>query len=287
MSSSSSLSLSFIGQQITIYSGITILILGIIGGFLNLIVFLSLKTFRQSSCAFYLTVMSFVNIGQLIFGLLSRILITGFGIDWTTTSLFYCKFRVPFFQLCSLISYACLCLATIDQYFATCTRVRWQQWCNIKLAHRLIIIFTIISCLILIPYPIFLNQFILSTGKISCTINNDMMSRYRNYVVVLFLVGYIPDLISVIFGILAYRNIQQIAYRTIPLVRRELDKQLTTMVLLQVVVNLFTNVPCITINALIYATSGMNNSSFLERNQFIYTVTLVIFYSYFAVSDNY
>ena len=33
---------------------------------------------------------------------------------------------------------------------------------------------------------------------------------------------------------MAYRNVQQIAYRTVPLVRRELDKQLTVMVLVQV-----------------------------------------------------
>ena len=74
------------------------LIAGVIGGFFNIIVFLSLQTFRQSSCAFYLTIMSIVNIGQLFTGLLSRIMISGFDIDWTVTSLFYCKFRYYCFQ---------------------------------------------------------------------------------------------------------------------------------------------------------------------------------------------
>jgi hypothetical protein len=287
MSPSTSLSLTFIGQQITIYGGFIIMAAGILGNLINIIVFLSLKTFRQSSCAFYLTIMSIVNIGQLLFGLLSRIMISGFTIDWTTTSLFLCKFRVTFSQLCSLMSYTCLCLATIDQYFATCTRPRWQQWSNIKLAQRLIIISLIISIIILIPYPIFLNHVPLATGTISCTITNDMVSRYRNYFIVLFLAGYVPDFITVLFGILAYRNVQQIAYRTLPLVRRELDKQLTTMVLVQVVINLFTNLPCVMVNAVVYGTSGITDSNYLERIQFAYTITLVIFYSYFAVSDNY
>src|SRR5690349_10499025 len=97
-------SLTFAGQQITIYFGMVILIGGVLGGLLNITVFLSLRTFRQSSCAFYLTVMSIVNVSQLITGLLSRIMITGFGIDWTQTSLFYCKIRSYCILTSALIS---------------------------------------------------------------------------------------------------------------------------------------------------------------------------------------
>jgi len=82
-------SLTFIAQQITIYTDIPIFIAGIIGGCLNIIVFLSLRTFRESSCAFYLTVLSFLNIGQLITGLFTRLMITGFNIDRTQSSIFY------------------------------------------------------------------------------------------------------------------------------------------------------------------------------------------------------
>ena len=73
--------LNFVSKQITIYFGSSILILGIIGGLLNLLVFLSLKTFRESSCAFYLTIMSAVNVGQLITGLLTRVMDVGFSIE--------------------------------------------------------------------------------------------------------------------------------------------------------------------------------------------------------------
>ena len=138
MSSSSSIStLNLISQQITIYLGSSILIVGVIGGCLNILVFLSLRTFRESSCAFYLVVMSIANIGQLVTGLFRQILATGFSIDWTPTSLFYCKWRPFCFQACMLIALTCVCLATIDQYWATCSYPRWQQWCNIKVAHRL------------------------------------------------------------------------------------------------------------------------------------------------------
>ena len=212
-----------------------------------------------------------------------RVLITGFAIDWTILSLTYCKFRVTFAQLCTLMSYACLCLATIDQYFATCTRPRWQQWSNIKLAHRLIIISFIALSLILIPYPIFLDHLKSATGKISCNMNNTIMLQYRNYFMALLILGYIPDLISSIFGIMAYRNIRQISHRAVPLVRRELDKQLTTMVLVQVVINFFTNVPCVSMTAVMYATANIKDSSITDIIQFTYNVTLMVFYTYFAV----
>jgi len=119
MSSSIISTLDCTTKQISIYLGIPILIIGVIGGFLNIIVFLSLKTFRQNSCAFYLTIMSFVNIGLLLTGLMSRITISGFDIDWTQTSSFYCKFRVYTDQFSILMSLTCICLATIDQFMST------------------------------------------------------------------------------------------------------------------------------------------------------------------------
>src|ERR1700722_11578888 len=133
MSSSTISALSFATQQVSIYLGIPILVAGVLGGLFNIIVFLSLRTFRQTSCAFYLTIMSFVNIGSLLTTTLSRIMISGFGIDWTQSSLFYCKLRLFIVQLCALTSLTCMCLATVDQFFATCTNLRWQQWSSSKL----------------------------------------------------------------------------------------------------------------------------------------------------------
>ena len=107
MSSSTSEALAFASKQIVIYVGFFILITGLMGGPLVLIVFLSLKTFRQSSCAFYLTIMSFVNTLYLFTGLLTFIMINGFGINWTTMSLFYCKFRPFYVQTSVLLSFTC------------------------------------------------------------------------------------------------------------------------------------------------------------------------------------
>ena len=137
-------SLTIIAKQIVIYFGIPCFIAGIIGGFCNLMVFFSLHTFQENSCAFYLKIMSIFNIAQMITGLVPRIMTTGFDIDWTQTSIFYCKFKYFSLQYAATMSSTCLCLATIDQYLSTCTRPRWQQWCNIKIAHRVLSICAII-----------------------------------------------------------------------------------------------------------------------------------------------
>ena len=285
MSSSIIPYLNFVNQKFNIYVGFTILAAGTIGGILNILVFLSLRTFRQSSCGFYLTIMSIVNIGQLYTGLFFRVLISGYGTDWTTTSLFYCKFRVLFFQFCTLISYTSLILATIDQYFATCARPDWQQRCNIKYAQRLTLGFTFIWLLHSIPYAIlFVHVESPTTGMTTCTITNIMFLRYRIYFVGIVLNGLLPVFITVIFGLLAFRNVRQLAHRAVPVVRRELDRQLTTMVLVQVLVNFLTNIPSVITNAIISNPSITNDAVVWAKLQFANGITLIFFYSYFAVS---
>ncbi|CAF4329385.1 unnamed protein product, partial [Adineta steineri] len=204
MSASYISSLNFIAQQMTIYLGIPILISGLIGGLINVIVFLSLQTFRQNSCAFYLTIMSIVNIGHLSTGLLTRILISGFNIDPTQTSIFYCKFRAYFVQVCISMSLTCMCFATIDQFLATCHSQRWQQWSNIKVAHRLIIGSLILWLLHGTPYWIYYNLVTsVTTGQNTCI--------STNYIFQLYNIGVYSIILN------AYRNVHDLSYRTIPL----------------------------------------------------------------------
>jgi hypothetical protein len=276
--------LDFIGQQITIYASIPIFIAGTIGGCLNIIVFLSLRIFRENSCAFYLTILSLMNVNQLITGLLSRLMISGFNIDWTQSSLFYCKLRPFIVYVSALISSTCLCLATIDQYFATCTRHHWQQWCNIKLAHRLITICSIICFLEQIPSLAYYNHVILSTtNQTNCIITNMNFAQFNTYFTILILWFIVPLILTLSFGILAYCNVKQIAYRTNPLVRRELDKQLTSMVLVQVLVNFITLMPNVITYLLILNVNLKSNSVVYAQINLAHTISISLFYVSFSV----
>jgi hypothetical protein len=274
-----------IAKQMVTYMGMSTVVVGVLGNLLNIMVFLSLKTFRQNSCAFYLTVMSFVNIGQLLTGQLSRVMITGFNIDWTQTSLFYCKFRFFAIQVCSYISFTCMCFATIDQFLATCVHVYWQQWSNIKLAQRLIVVSIPFWIIYGIPYLIFYDQTgSPMNGSVSCADTNMNFRQYHVYMNTIILDGGLPILIAVLFGTLAFRNVRQIAYRIVPLVRRELDKQLTNMVLIQVVFSFFFVSPYIISSVLPLATNIANNSFASVRLNTIIIIAACFYYLYFAVS---
>ena len=284
MSSSVIASLIVTYQQVIIYAGIPIFIVGILGGLFNTLVFLSLRTFRESSCAFYLTILSMVNIGQLMTGLLSRIMISGFDVDWTRTSLLYCKFRTFFFQTTSLLSLAAISLATIDQYFATCSRPRWQQWSDIRIARRLFAGFIVLIAIEQSPCLIFYDHRVslVSNGTV-CTITNVAFESFNTYFNYLTLGNLLPHLTTFCFGIMAHRHVLQLRHRTVPLVRRELDKQLTTMVLVQVVCDLCLLMPTL-IMYMIAAYGNIRNPVARAQVNLAYAVSLCLYYAYFAVS---
>ncbi|CAF1173353.1 unnamed protein product [Adineta ricciae] len=279
--------LSMIAPLVTIYLGFPMLFLGFVGNLLTLLVFLSLETFRQSSCAFYLTMASFINTFHLFTGLLTFIVINGIGDSWLNASLIYCKFRQYFTQVCIMTSMSCMCLATIDQFLATQSNVRWYRFNNVKLARYIFLGLLLCLVFLLVPYLIFYNHIIsASTGKVVCAITNAIFSKYNDFAQSLFVLIIIPMFIMTVFGLLAYRNVQNISYRTIPLVRRELEKQLTSMVLVQV----FYNVPVMTPMLIATFYNGVAGSTLnaCDRIKMGITINLCILWYYlFAVGAFY
>ncbi len=212
-------------------------------------------------------------------------MISGYNIDWTAMSQFYCKFRYFLVTACTLISLTCICLATIDQYFATSSNPRWRQWCTLKVAYRLTMSFAIFWILHGIPYLIiFTHVYSPITGKTSCGIPNAVFGRYNSYGYFLILTGFLPISITIVFALMAFRNIRQLAHHTVPLVRRELEKQLTVMVLVQVAFNSFTLLPSNIVSALESNTALMSNPTVAANIQFANIMSILLYYLTFAVS---
>jgi hypothetical protein len=85
---------------------------------------------------------------------------------------------------------------------------------------------------------------------------------------------------------LTYRNVKQIAYRTIPLVRRELDKQLTVMVLVQDAFTFFIILP-IMISGFISLNPNFTQNPLTDAEyQLANVIAVMFYYLYFAVSVN-
>ena len=287
MSATNTSTLLFAAQDIAVYMGVPILLAGIIGEILNCIVFLSLRTFRENTCTFYLIIMSLVNIGQLLTSLLPRIVINGFNVDWTQSSSWYCRFRMYILQLCTLMSYTCMCLATIDQYLATSFNPFWQQLSNIKIARILSLIFLIIWSLHGIPFVIYLNTVVShTTNQVACLYTNTIMAQYFSYGFLVILAGFLPVVVTILFGFLAYRNVTQFAFRRVPLIRRELDRQLSVMVLVEVIFNCFATIPYVITYILIRLPQVVNDPFRFAQVSLASSILINLYYLHYAVSKN-
>jgi hypothetical protein len=114
-------------RWIFILSASALLILGTIGGILNLIVF-NHRSLRSSPYAQYMLVTAAFDLLTIDYPLTLRILSDGFGIDLIATHRSYCKFRFFVGQLSSFIPISMICLAAIDRW-----AVRTSDWISADL----------------------------------------------------------------------------------------------------------------------------------------------------------
>jgi hypothetical protein len=180
-----------------------------------------------------------------------------------------------------------MCLATIDQFLATCSNPRWHRWNNIKFARYMVIGAATVWILVQIPFILYYNLMVSSiTGISSCGITNTAFQKYYTVFHGPILTGSLPLIIMAVFGILAYRNVQNIAYRTIPIVRRELDKQLTTMVLVNVFYDIVVLTPQIVVVIWIAIVGTPSNSESAMQQTSIRSFASILSYFYYVVCMN-
>jgi len=73
-------------------------------------------------------------------------------------------------------------------------------------------------------------------------------------------------------------------YRAVPMIRPELDKQLTNMVLLEVIAGVFTILPYTTFSGVISNTLVLTDPRVKAKFQYVQNMSLLVYHTYFAVS---
>lgn len=230
------LSLTLLSQQLNIVLGFVILISGLVGNILNIIVFLSLGSFKTNACSFYILTRSLFDIVALFIGVGTRILSQGFHIDFTLSNQLWCKFRIPLLDIATLCSFSCLCFQSMDTFFGSSRSVFWRRQSNIKVARNLVIIFLCVWILLDLPY-FFLQNLILNvrSGTYTCITTNGNYALFRSYFIVLGLYLAIPVMVISVFGFLTYRQFQKLSAHE----QRSLSaltKQMMRMVLFQIII---------------------------------------------------
>jgi hypothetical protein len=230
-SSSIILQLLVVAQKISLYGAYTAFVAGLIGNTLNILVFTHLRIFRGNRCAFYLIVEGIVSIILLCQAMIPEIFLVVYRTDPGILSLFWCKIRTSLIQSCRLLIASIVCFQAFDQYLSTHHRFDLRQWSTIGLARYLI---TLAFCLWLLqtmPSIVFY-QIVPRSG---CIITSQALVRYYAYFYYPILHGLLPILTSSLFSVLAYRNVRRIVRRQIPVERRRLDRQLTAMIFVRVI----------------------------------------------------
>ncbi|CAF1061069.1 unnamed protein product [Rotaria sordida] len=226
-------------SSIAIYLGLPIFICGTLGNLLNIRL---LWRTRHNPCAFLFLALSFINCIVLLYGLFTRILSVGFYLDWSSTNLIWCKIRIFFGGASFLISLTCTCLASIDRFLISCRQEKYRKLSRLSIAIWAIILTIIFWLALCVPFAVNTGLVRSSyTGLLSCTyVENQAFTNYQIYFSFPVYYGLLPSIILIITGLLTYRNTNKLQ---IIRQRQIFQKQLTSMMLIQIPIILFSTLP--------------------------------------------
>lgn len=272
-----------------IYVGLFIFTCGLIGNILNIIVFLSLQTFRRNPCAFCLLVLSISDIGTLLFFALPVTFANILKSYGGSYAVFPCKPRMGLANIFVFLSNSIVSIAAIDQYLSTSMPDR-HHGINIKIMQYLVIAAIVISVLYGIPFFIYYDVEPLSAANGAiCRINdnNGAFSIYAIYVSLPVVDGLLPVTIMSTFGVLALRNVRNMSKTRVHIIRLRLEQQLTAMVLTKILSVAIIAIPVTSINLITYTVTNRIQNNMVQRLLIIAfrLITLFLYVNY-AVSSN-
>jgi hypothetical protein len=223
---------NIISNQVTIYAGTSLFVIGVLGNSINACVFY--KNNLKNPSNFLLFLVSCLNIIYIHIGLLTRVLAHGFNIDITILDTSWCKIRYFLVQVCSLTSLSCVCYAMIDQFFISSQYGRLRRLSKISTTRKVTLIIIFVWILYTIPTIIFTDHIPLSNGQIVCNSLPDNLAfiRFTSYfnLPIVWAIG--PVSVLIVFGILTYHNINLMRGNRN---RERTQRHLTSMILLQVI----------------------------------------------------
>lgn len=129
--------ITLIQRNLVRYTYPIILVFGNIGSFLNILV-LTQRVYLEKPSSCYILASTVNNILFFSSVVVFRFLATGFGIDMTATSLFYCIFQAYMANVTTSLSRIYLVLACVDRWSMTSRSVQFRSFSQMKVAKILI-----------------------------------------------------------------------------------------------------------------------------------------------------
>ncbi|CAF4355734.1 unnamed protein product, partial [Rotaria sp. Silwood2] len=136
--------LTIIGQLVTLYVLISMVILSLIGNTLNIVVFCQRK-FRASPCSIYLLFAAYFNLLWTAAAVFSRALST-YNLDFSSQISSLCKVRHFTFYTSSSLSIWMMVLSTFDRFLISSPSANYRRFSSFTNAYRLIGVVTFLLC---------------------------------------------------------------------------------------------------------------------------------------------
>ncbi|CAF0799438.1 unnamed protein product [Rotaria sp. Silwood1] len=228
------------------------LILGTFGNIMNIFIF-TRRSLRTNPCSHYFLASSINNLFVLYVALLTRLLSSGWKIDPSNSNIILCKLRIFFVYSSLCLIQWFVVLASIDRFFSTCHTIQYRQFSSLKIARRAVALIILIIALAHFHTLIWWTVDYIDTD-LYCNI---FISEYELAFQIFFLTFscMLPIILMIIFGMLMILNVRKLHIQIAAQnngVRsdrsRSKDRQLVTMLLVQVIAMICCTAPFATVN---------------------------------------
>ncbi|CAF4855020.1 unnamed protein product [Rotaria sp. Silwood1] len=193
-----------IAPQIGFWGLIIVFSIGVPGALANVILFVGVKTFRQSPLAYYVVGQSLADVNVLLIEFLQIIPSVS-----VSTSSIACKLMVFFVQATACAAMNFLCLSAFDRWACTSQSARIRQLSSPHVARRLFLLPFILWSLVNIPFLIY---FDLVPPTFRCLYTNDLFMRIGILVLSPIFTALLPLIVLIMFGLMTYRNIRLVVH---------------------------------------------------------------------------
>ncbi|CAF3612843.1 unnamed protein product [Rotaria sp. Silwood1] len=271
-----------IAPQIGFWGLIIVFSIGVPGALANVILFVGVKTFRQSPLAYYVVGQSLADVNVLLIEFLQIIPSVS-----VSTSSIACKLMVFFVQATACAAMNFLCLSAFDRWACTSQSARIRQLSSPHVARRLFLLPFILWSLVNIPFLIY---FDLVPPTFRCLYTNDLFMRIGILVLSPIFTALLPLIVLIMFGLMTYRNIRLVVHvRQQPNQIRlsNWEHQMTRMMLTQTLVSVICTIPRAIFLVYTTATFGERRTKSFDRVSIelvINYLTLIINCANFASS---
>ncbi|UJR24513.1 hypothetical protein I4U23_005888 [Adineta vaga] len=279
MSTSIIQDLSNLTTSLSLGLGIGLIILGLIGGILNILVF-SRSNLRKTSCGIYFLVASISSIAFVLTGQIPR-LATISSTSLLLTTFWYCQLRIYLTNSFGLLTRGLLVLTSLDRLLFCSLNVHIRTWCQTKIAIRMIIILILISFILPIHVLIYYE---LRLPSRSCRSDIAWIGTYDLSYQYIFVV-ILPSCLMGLFSLLLISHLRNQRIRLARKLRKR-DKQLIWMLLSQILFYTIIHVPLpinMTYNRLTLDLEKSRERIAIE-NFFSFLINSEIVYIYFSTT---